>query len=183
MGLFTLLLGGARSGKSHYAETWAAEHGRQVLFVATAQAFDDEMRERIDAHRAARPPHWTTLETPLNVAHTLRAADPAAHDTLVLDCITLLVSNIMLAQPPDAPPAQVEAAVQTEIDALADVAAMYAARGAQVMFVTNEVGMGVVPPTYLGRLYRDVLGRANQRLAARADRVLLFVAGLAWQLK
>jgi len=182
-GRLTLLLGGARSGKSTYAETWAAERGGRVLFVATAQAFDDEMRERIAAHRAARPPDWDTLEVPLNAGRALAAQlETTPYDTVVVDCMTLLASNALMELPEDA--AQVDATRAVMAQATALTAAWEAAPPpTNLLVVTNEVGMGVVPPTRLGRHYRDALGRANQHLAAAADDVLLFVAGLPWALK
>ncbi|MEM6281734.1 MAG: bifunctional adenosylcobinamide kinase/adenosylcobinamide-phosphate guanylyltransferase [Chloroflexota bacterium] len=175
----TLLLGGARSGKSTYAEQWAQQYGGKVLFVATAQAFDDEMRERIDAHRASRPAHWTTLEAPQNTGDYIRAGW-ADHDTAVVDCMTLLASNAMLALPDDATQEAVTGAVVAEAE---NLLAAFRQTGGQWLVVSNEVGMGVVPPTRMGRFYRDALGRANQVLASAADEVLLFVAGLPWQLK
>lgn len=173
------LLGGARSGKSHYAEEWATQHGQEVLFVATAQAFDDEMRGRIADHRAQRPATWQTLEAPLGVGEAIQAANFSG-DTLVLDCLTLLASNALLTLPEDCTQEQANAVILGEVDALL---AAYAQSEATWLVVSNEVGMGVVPPYRLGRLYRDGLGRANQRLAQAADEVLLLVAGLAWRLK
>lgn len=172
----TLILGGARSGKSHYAEQLAAQHG-SVLFVATAEALDDEMRLRIAHHRASRPAHWRTLEAPMQVGAAI-ATQPNA-EAIVLDCLTLLVSNVLLAQGSTASEAQVQAAVDAEIDALL---ATYLEQAAHWIVVSNEVGMGVVPATPLGRLYRDVLGRTNQRLARHASRVILMVAGLPMRL-
>lgn len=177
----TLLLGGARSGKSAYAEQWAAQYGDHVLFVATAQAFDDEMRERIAAHRASRPAKWHTLEAPLQTGtHIRQALAQTTYDTVVVDCMTLLASNALLQLPEEAPQEIVTAAVVREAN---DLLAAQQSSQAQWLIVTNEVGMGVVPPTRLGRYYRDALGRANQVLAASAHSVLLFVAGLPWQLK
>lgn len=178
-GRLILLLGGARSGKSRYAETWAQAHGGRVLYVATAQAFDDEMRSRIARHRSDRPAHWTTVEAPLQTAAAIRAALPG-HDTVLLDCITLLASNVLLALSEDAAQEAVNRAVLAEID---ELLAVRAASAATWLVVSNEVGMGVVPPTRLGRFYRDALGYANQRLAQAADEVLLLVAGLPWRLK
>lgn len=170
------LLGGARSGKSAYAEDWARSRER-VLFVATAQAFDDEMRERIAAHRASRPADWHTLEAPLNVGEAIRNAAPA-FDTLIVDCVTLLASNVLLQLPETCTQAEADAAVLSEIDSLLEACA-----GAECLIISNEVGMGIVPPYRLGRLFRDSLGRANQRIASAADEVYLLVAGLAWPLK
>lgn len=173
------LLGGARSGKSTYAEQWAQTHGKEVLFVATAQAFDDEMHERIAAHRASRPASWQTLEAPLNVGAAIQRVT-APHDTLVLDCLTLLASNALLTQADSCTQAEADAAVSAEVEALLRA---YQRSQATWLVISNEVGMGVVPPYRLGRLYRDALGRANQRFAQAADEVLLLVAGLPWKLK
>jgi adenosylcobinamide kinase/adenosylcobinamide-phosphate guanylyltransferase len=175
------LLGGARSGKSAYAEQWARGQGKQVLFVATAQAFDEEMRTRIARHRQERPDHWQTLEAPLQAGAALAPIlDSSAYDTVLLDCITLLAANILLALPEETTQNEVNHAVLDEIEKLLDV---YARSSATWLIVSNEVGMGVVPPTRLGRFYQDALGRANQRIARRADEVLLLVAGLPWKLK
>lgn len=178
----TLVLGGVRSGKSAYAERWAAERGGDVLFVATAQAFDDEMRARIAAHQAERPPHWDTLEAPLNTGAALAAHLQARrYDTVVVDCMTLLASNRVLTLAETDLVAAATPAVVREAQALLD--AWHAHGAGHLLIVSNEVGMGVVPATTLGRMYRDALGRANQLLAAAADEVLLFVAGLPWALK
>lgn len=175
------LLGGARSGKSSYAEQWARDQGGQVLFVATAQAFDDEMRARITRHRQERPAHWQTLEAPTQTAHALAAVlSGSTSDTILLDCITLLAANILLALPEETSQEEVNELVLAEIDQLL---AVYEQSNATWLVVSNEVGMGVVPPTRLGRLYRDALGRANQRIAQRADEVVLLVASLPWRLK
>ena len=181
MSRLIFVLGGARSGKSAYAETWAREHGGRVLFVATAQALDAEMRERIDRHRAARPANWRTLEAPLEVGAAIRRALAAGdYDTVLVDCVTLLASNVLLSLPEEAEQEQANRATLREVD---DLLAARAASGATWLVVSNEVGMGLVPPYRSGRLFRDALGLANQRLAQAADEVLLLVAGLPWVLK
>ena len=169
------VLGGARSGKSAFAERLAAQGGR-VLYVATAEALDDDMRRRIDAHRSQRPAHWATLEEPLDLPAVLPAA-LEGYDTCLLDCITLWTGNLLLKheEDPDAERKIVESA--------GDLMRVYEQSGATWIVVSNEVGLGVVPPTALGSRYRDALGRVNQLLAARADRVYLLVAGLAMELK
>jgi adenosylcobinamide kinase/adenosylcobinamide-phosphate guanylyltransferase len=172
------LLGGARSGKSAYAENWAQEQGGSVLFVATAEALDEEMAERIAAHRASHPAHWHTLEAPLDVGEAIRQ-QPDEHDVILIDCLTLLASNALLRLPENCSQAQADESVLGEVDALL---AAYAASSATWLVISNEVGMGLVPPYRLGRLYRDALGRANQRIAQEADEVLLLVAGLPWRL-
>ena len=173
-----LILGGARSGKSSYAETLAAEMGRHVLYVATAEAKDDDMTARIAAHRLSRPDHWQTLEAPIQVGAALSQVDTRP-DVILLDCMTLLVSNILLAHEAE-PEAVIESAVQTEIKALMSAQTQL---NAPLLIVSNEVGLGLVPPYSLGRVYRDILGRANQRLAAEAKKVIFMVAGLPMTLK
>lgn len=181
MGRLILLLGGVRSGKSMLAERMAKElGGDQVLFVATAQAGDDEMHARIAAHQQARPTGWRTLEAPLQVAEQLRHVDFPLPPVIVLDCITLLASNVLLTLPDDCSTAEAMNAVLAEIGALLT---FQQTTEATWIVVTNEVGMGVVPPYRLGRLYRDALGAANQKLAQAADEVLLLVAGLPWRLR
>jgi adenosylcobinamide kinase / adenosylcobinamide-phosphate guanylyltransferase len=175
----TLILGGARSGKSSYAEQLAAETGGTVLYVATAQAWDAEMATRIAAHQAQRPAGWQTLEAPCAVGAAIGAADKAA-DVVLVDCMTLLANNVLIALPEDAGEVQATAALMAEVDSLL---AAYAAGDASWLVVSNEVGLGIVPAYPLGRLYRDALGRANQRLAAAADRVIFMVAGLPMVVK
>lgn len=190
MGSLLLVLGGARGGKSRFALDWAeaaaARCCGRALFVATAQPFDDEMQERIARHQQERLPHWGTLEAPRHVAPALDSAlhaatrEGAPYAVVVVDCLTLLASNVLLALPEEASQEDVTRAVVDEVDALL---ALQAQSPAAWVIVTNEVGMGLVPPTRLGRLYRDALGRANQRAATAADEVILMVAGLPWQLK
>jgi adenosylcobinamide kinase / adenosylcobinamide-phosphate guanylyltransferase len=175
------LLGGARSGKSRYAEQWVRDHGQRVLFVATAEPFDDEMRTRIDRHRQERPAHWATLETPRRAGQAVgQALAGGKFDTVLFDCLTVLAANVLLALPEEASQEAVTAAILAETEALL---ATYQAAAATWLIVSNEVGMGVVPPTRLGRFYQDALGRANQRVAQAADEVVLLVAGLPWRLK
>jgi adenosylcobinamide kinase/adenosylcobinamide-phosphate guanylyltransferase len=172
----TLILGGARSGKSRYAEQLATAIGGDVLFVATAEPNDDEMRHRIAVHRASRPVEWRTLEAASGVGPAIAAARPDP-DVVLLDCLTLLANNVFGATANDDEAARSagEAALEGEIDALLAVSRGSKARW---LLVSNEVGLGLVPPYPLGRAYRDALGRANQRLAAAADDVLFMVAGL-----
>lgn len=174
----TLILGGARSGKSAYAEKLAAEWGQRVLYIATAQVGDEEMAHRIAAHRLARPVAWQTLEAPSHVGAAL-AEIKDTPEVLLLDCLTLLTSNILLALE-DKPQADIEGAVQAELEA---ILAAQVRLNAPLIVVSNEVGLGLVPPYPLGRVYRDLLGRANQHLAARANRVIFMVAGLPMIIK
>lgn len=169
-----LLLGGARSGKSALAERLAAQ-GRRVLFVATAERSDEEMTQRIALHRSERPSHWETLEEPVEIANGIRRAG-SGYDTVLVDCLTLWVSNL-LERGDGAEP---EPAVLERVRELVD---SYEAGRARWIVVSNEVGAGIVPASGLGRRYRDVLGRVNQRMAACADKVYLVSAGLALELK
>ncbi len=175
--IFTLILGGARSGKSTHAEKLAAQAGERVLYIATAEAGDADMAARIAAHRAGRPRTWRTVESPRRIAAAVAPvlAD-FSPDALLVDCWTLLTSNILLANE-SAAPAEVESAVTAEARALLSLWREKIPAAALIV-VSNEVGLGVVPPTPLGRRYQDILGRANQWLARRADRVIFMVAGL-----
>lgn len=179
-GRLTLILGGARSGKSSYAEARAAG-AASVLYVATAQALDDEMAARIAAHQAKRPAAWRTLEAPTALAAAIAAAD-GVYDTLLVDCLTLLANNLFAAGDVDDPAAhqRAESELLQEIE---DLVALAGESDADWLVVSNEVGQGLVPAYPLGRAYRDALGRANQRLAAAADEVVLLVAGLPMWLK
>lgn len=165
----TLVLGGARSGKSRYAETLIEHAAACGTYCATAEPGDDEMRARIAAHRARRGAFWRTIESPLDLAGPL--ADAATPECpLLIDCLTLWLSNLMLAgMPLDAEFARLGAAL----------------RGAAgpVVLVANEVGMGLVPETSLGRTFRDAAGRLNQEMAERANRVVFVAAGLPLVLK
>jgi adenosylcobinamide kinase/adenosylcobinamide-phosphate guanylyltransferase len=168
----TLITGGARSGKSTFAEQFARAHGGAVLFLATAEARDDDMAARIAKHQATRPAQWRTLEAPLHVAHAMAQAAPAP--LVLLDCVTLWVTNLLLSD--DANWARAEA----ELDALLE---WYHAQSADLVVVTNEVGLGIVPADRLSRTFRDWLGLFNQRLAAEADAVYLMVSGLPLEIK
>ncbi len=177
MGKLTVLIGGARSGKSTYAEKLAAARGTEILYIATAQALDPEMADRIEKHRQQRPQSWHTLEIAHGVTETLKA-NPTPADLILLDCLTMLISNLVLtATDEDFEPNEARAAevVDGEIEAL--LGAIQTSR-ADWIIVTNEVGMGLVPPYPLGRVYRDLLGWANRKVAAAADEVYLLVAGM-----
>jgi adenosylcobinamide kinase/adenosylcobinamide-phosphate guanylyltransferase len=162
----TLILGGARSGKSRRAEALVTALPPPWTYIATAEAFDTEMAARIEAHRARREAGWRTLDAPRDLPARLREGRPP----LLVDCLTLWLSNLMLA----------ERDVAAETSALE---AALAAREGPVVLVSNEVGSGIVPATPLGRRFRDAQGLLNQRMAAIADRVELVVAGLPLRLK
>ncbi len=171
-----LITGGARSGKSAYAQQQATGKSGRVLFCATAEALDDEMRKRIEAHRRSRPAGWDTLEASSNVAQELKKIC-SGYDVTLIDCITLLVANCM---GDGIPPAEAGERALNEIGALIN---LMTAKDSNYILVTNEVGYGVVPENPLARLYRDVLGKANQQLAGCADEVYLMTAGLPLKIK
>ena len=173
-----LILGGARSGKSDYAEKLASEFGQRVLYIATAEIGDEEMAQRIAAHRQNRPAAWQTLEAPREVGAALSEIRDTP-EVLLLDCLTLLASNVLLALEAQPQPL-IEAAVQAELEAILSAQVRL---DIPLIVDSNEVGLGLVPAYPLGRVYRDVLGRANQYLAARANRVIFMVAGLPMMLK
>jgi adenosyl cobinamide kinase/adenosyl cobinamide phosphate guanylyltransferase len=170
-----LVTGGARSGKSAFAQEEAQRlGGDRVSFLATAQALDEEMNERIQAHRAGRPQGWEILEEPLELSTALCRA---RHGVVLLDCLALWVSNLLLREPD---PVEDVERLAPQLEALLEA---WRNTGKRLLVVTNEVGMGIVPDNALARRYRDLLGFANARLAREADAVYLMVAGLPLRLK
>lgn len=165
-----LILGGARSGKSRHAERLAAQSGKGVVYVATAEARDAEMAARIEHHRRQRPPAWRLVEEPLALAQVLRR-EAAADRCLLVDCLTLWLTNLL---------SQEKNRMQAEIDALLET---LPALAGEIILVSNEVGWGIVPDNPLARAFRDEAGRLHQRLAAACDAVTLVVAGLPVALK
>jgi adenosylcobinamide kinase/adenosylcobinamide-phosphate guanylyltransferase len=170
-----LVTGGSRSGKSRFAQALAQRRPGPHAYVATAQAFDAEMKARIEAHRRTRPAAWTLLEEPVRVPESVADA-LATTRTVLLDCVTLWMSNLLLAD---------ETFDEGRAEASAEelVAAARAVPGATVIIVTNEVGSGVVPETPLGRKFRDCAGRANEVIARGADEVYLLVSGIPVRIK
>lgn len=166
----TVLLGGARSGKSDHAVRLGMSWPDRVIFVATAEARDDDMTARIDRHRDDRPADWATFESPC--FDHLEAAAIDGDALLIIDCLTMLISNLLLGDDERSP--LDEAAVLGRVDALAEVLAER--RGPSVL-ISNETGMGIHPPTELGRTYRDILGRANRVVVDRSQAAALVVAG------
>jgi adenosylcobinamide kinase/adenosylcobinamide-phosphate guanylyltransferase len=204
-GRLILVTGGARSGKSTYAERLAAHLAEPlagaVTYIATSQTYDEEMEQRVSAHQASRPEEWTTVECPVEVPAAVRAtaAGSAQPSVVLLDCVTLWVTNLLFqggafggSAPPDegynydkdllpvaeerAAAARVTAAVDGLVEAVSET-------GVTLVAVTNEVGLGVVPEYPLARLYRDQLGWANQRLARDADGLYLLVSGYPLDVK
>lgn len=176
---FTLILGGARSGKSSHAQRLAEATGKSVTFIASAQALDEEMSARIQKHRRERPAGWETLEIPLGVASH---AEQIRSEVVILDCITLLVSNLLMQFVTDdlVDEAVFRQAVQKEIQ---ELIRMLRARQQDWIIISNEVGLGLVPAYQMGRVYRDGLGWANQHLAREADQVIFMVAGIPTVIK
>ena len=164
----TLVIGGARSGKSRHAETLVGQCAAPHAYIATAQAFDDEMRARIDEHRARRSADWQTIDAPFELVSALN--DVPDRQSVLIDCLTLWLTNVMLA----------ERNVDQESRQLADVLAK--PRGPWFV-VSNEVGLGIVPDNPLGRRFRDAAGRLNQMVAERASSVIFMVAGLPMKVK
>ena len=169
-----LILGGARSGKSSYAQSLAEETGKSVTFLATAQALDDEMSMRIQKHKVERPAHWQTNEVPLDIADHIKEIQS---EVVIIDCITLFLSNLLMEFVKDdlVEEAPFMQAVQKEIEEL--LSAIHESKH-DWLIISNEVGMGLVPPYQMGRVYRDGLGWANQTLAREADKVIFMVAGI-----
>ena len=174
----TFILGGARSGKSAYAEQRARDLDLDVIYCATAEILDEEMAERVRLHQARRPQSWRTVEAPRMAAAKLEAALEGIDTGCVLfDCLSVLASNVLLSLDENVGEKEAFSALcEQELDALLDLAA----RKPRVhwFIVSNEVGMGVVPAYKLGRTYRDMLGRANQAAAARAGEVIFMIAGI-----
>ncbi len=167
MSRISLVTGGARSGKSAIAEAAALSHTGRATYIATAQAFDAEMAQRIALHQARRGREWTTVQAPLDLAGALRESDG---QPCLVDCLTLWLTNVMLAE------RDWQAQAETLLAALA-------AREAPVVLVTNEVGGGIVPDNAMARAFRDAAGLLNQRVAAMADEVILAVCGLPMKVK
>ncbi len=168
--------GGARSGKSRFAERLALERGGDVAYIATARPGDAEMRARIARHRQRRPSAWRTIEAGTGLARAIGRA-VAESDTVLVDCMTVHIANLLLfAGRGEADPARSAAAVDKSIEHIIDICLKE--EYADLILVSNEVGMGIVPEKALGRLFRDLAGRANQRLAAVADEVYLCVSGI-----
>lgn len=164
-----LVIGGARSGKSRHAQAIAEGACPAPVFIATAQAFDDEMRDRIARHRADRHSHWRTIEAPIDLAAAIAREDRAG-GVILIDCLTLWASNLLLAGGDPAP----------HVTALLE---SIASPHGQVIMVANETGLGIVPDNALARAFRDLAGTINQYVAAAVDRVDLVVAGLVMPIK
>ncbi len=182
MAKITFVLGGARSGKSAFAEELAKKY-KDVVYIATAEVRDDEMRERIQAHRDRRPHHWRTIESPYHVDEVI---SKLTADLIFIDCITLYITNLLLRDDVGHSivsvenPKQKRAQILTEIKKLSQACRK---SKSDVILVSNEVGLGIVPDTALSRVFRDIAGSANQMLAEEADDVYFMIAGIAQRIK
>ena len=182
-GKIVLVTGGARSGKSAFAEKLAAESGESVGYIATAQIYDEEMRYRVKLHQQRRPDSWQTFEAPFGAEQAVREA-AASHAVILFDCITLYLSNMLCAIPEaDLTEERAYADMTAQIDRLLQAAQVAAKQGVTVIFVSNEVGAGIVPENRLARFYRDLSGLANQRIAAAAEDVYAVLAGIPINIK
>ena len=179
----TFILGGARSGKSAYAEKRAREFGNNVIYCASAEILDEEMRDRVRRHQDRRPPAWRTVEAPHHAAEKLQAAlEQRSADCVLFDCLSILSSNVLLTLDENVSEAEAyEALCEQELNALFQL--IEAHPETHWLIVSNEVGMGVVPAYKLGRTYRDMLGRANQSAAAKACEVIFMIAGIEVRIK
>jgi adenosylcobinamide kinase/adenosylcobinamide-phosphate guanylyltransferase len=171
MGKITLILGGARSGKSAHAVNLAKKY-KKTAFIATCQALDKEMRERIRLHQKQRPRRWETFEEPINLNSLLLKIDDK-FDCILIDCLTLLTSNLILAGYE-----KEEIFKRIEI-----MSAILRKKKARVIMVSNEVGLGLVPANKLGRDFRDIAGKVNQIVAKEASKVFFMVSGIPWEIK
>lgn len=185
MGRIVLVTGGARSGKSSFAEQLIAGIGADIAYIATAQSLDEEMADRIAKHRLQRPSSWQTIEAPTRPSAVI-AGEGHAFSAILLDCLTVLMSNRMLAHSMDWDQPTVAQLNAAEEDVMAEIDAIIAAAAespADLVAVTNEVGYGIVPIAPLARFFRDCAGRVNQRMAAAANEVYLVVSGIPIRIK
>lgn len=178
-GKIILVTGGARSGKSVFAEQYAENNAGPIAYIATAQIYDEEMKERVAIHQSRRPAHWLTFEAPYEADKAVTQAGQQA-ETVLFDCLTLYTTNLMLA--PDAP-AERESRHEYVMNEIIKLLAAAKSINKTVIFVTNEIGMGIVPDNAMAREYRDLAGIANQKVAALADEVYLVVSGIAVEIK
>lgn len=175
----TLILGGARSGKSSYAQQYARSCGDRVLFIATARVLDEEMERRVAAHRSDRPSGWETLEAPEHLYTALQKL-PAIYDAILFDCVTLFLSNAFCRFREDAPE---DDYIGMSNEAVEDLLKAIHQRPEPWILVSNEVGLGIVPNSLMGRVFRDMQGRVNQQLAALANDVYFMTAGIPVRIK
>lgn len=179
MGKIILVTGGARSGKSRFAEDYVAEHGKQIGYIATAQILDEEMRFRVKLHRERRPANWTTFEAPFDAHLALKEAGKSC-DVVLFDCLTMFLSNILCTMENIEDSGKNYATVKEKLDLLIEQAK---SNEGTTVFVTNEVGSGIVPDNQISREYRDISGLVNQMVAKAAEQVYLVVCGIPVDIK
>ena len=172
MGKITFILGGARSGKSRYALEIAKDNGGRIAFIATCEPKDREMKKRAILHKETRPAHWKTFEEPLDPDLLLKKID-SKFDLVIIDCLTLLVSNLMFAR-------FNESAVINKVNKMLGVLKK---NMSESIIVSNEVGLGIVPENKLGRSFRDTAGRVNQTVANKSNEVFFMISGIPWRVK
>jgi len=173
MNKITFILGGARSGKSSFAVKLAAENSGKTAFIATCEPLDQEMRKRIELHKQKRPREWQTFEAPYDIAAVLKNIS-GKFKIIIIDCLTLLVSNLMLKG--DKNDAEIEKEIHRIILLLKQ-------SGSDSIIVSNEVGLGIIPQNELGRSFRDTAGRINQLVAKEADDAFFLISGIPWKIK
>lgn len=169
----TFILGGARSGKSRHAVEMAKKHGRKTVFIATAAALDEEMKERIRLHKISRPKEWGLLEEPINLSGLILGLKPT-YDIAIIDCVGLWISNLLMANMKDR-------AIESRIKELAGN--IFKSNAGLIIIVSNEVGEGIAPADLMSRRFRDLIGLANQLIAAKADNVIMMQAGIPVKIK
>ncbi len=173
MSKITFILGGARSGKSRYAVEAAKEQGKKTVFIATATALDEEMKKRIRLHKISRPKGWSLIEEPMNLSGVILGLKPR-YDVAIIDCMGLWISNLLMTNMKDS-------AIEKRIKKL--TSGIFKAKASHVIIVSNEVGGGIVPGDPLSRRFRDLVGLANQIIAAKADEVIMMQAGIPVKIK
>lgn len=181
MGKIVLITGGARSGKSRFAENYVARYGKSIAYIATSQIYDEEMAYRVKLHRQRRPSSWQTFEAPFEAHNALKEAF-AEHDTVLFDCLTLYLSNY-LCQEKNQSLSLDDLYAETSLLMQELINAVRSVTNKTCVFVTNEVGAGIVPENELARKYRDLAGLCNQQIAKTADEVYLVVSGIPLQIK
>ena len=179
-GKLNLVLGGSRSGKSEFAERMAERSGKRVTYIATAAVFDEEMAVRVKLHRERRAKDWVTIEEETDVLGVLSTGDKG--DVFLLDCATVWLTNLFFYQQRIAPDSALDITERRILEQVAGLAETIK-RGLDLIVVSNEIGLGVVPAHHQGRILRDLAGKANQVLAAKADSVYLVVAGIPMEIK
>lgn len=174
-----LVTGGARSGKSFFAEEYAKKIGEKIAYIATAQIYDEEMKLRVEVHKNRRPLNWQTYESPFHAEASVQNASEA-HDVILFDCVTLYLSNLLLSSDTRLNSAEKYNDIAKEFEKILETAKK---NNTDIILVTNEVGMGIVPENALAREYRDFAGKINQLIAARADEVYWVISGIAVDIK